>query len=377
MRVVMAMSGGVDSSVAAALLLKQGYEVIGVTMQLWPSELSYYIQNRVNNNAHDNHSGLQKNVAEVEGGCCSVSAVEDARAVANKLGIPYYVLNFAASFQETVIDYFADEYLRGRTPNPCIICNHRLKFSKLLKKAITLDADYIATGHYVRKELEPESGRWLLRKGLDLTKDQSYVLYGLTQEQISRSLFPLGDYTKKEIREKAVELGLTVADKPDSQEICFVPDRNYARFIEEYRPGSVKNGIIRHCNGQVLGEHRGIINFTIGQRKRLGVAIGTPLYVTAIDPDNNEVIVGDEVSIFSNRLIAFNLNWIAIPDLKGPLPVEAKIRYTAKTAPALVTPLTYNQVEVVFETPQWAITPGQVVVFYQGDVMIGGGTITP
>jgi tRNA-specific 2-thiouridylase len=356
----MAMSGGVDSSVAAALLLEQGYEVIGITMQIWPSELSYY--------AHTS-------VEQIEGGCCSVDAVQDARAVANKLGIPYYVLNFEAPFRETIIDYFADEYLQGRTPNPCIVCNHRLKFSKLLEKAISLDADYIATGHYVRRERDPKSTRWLLRKGLDLTKDQSYVLYGLTQRQISRSLFPLGNCTKKAIREKAAELGLTVANKADSQEICFVPDRDYARFIAEYRPGSVKPGIIRHCDGRILGEHPGIVNFTIGQRKGLGIATGIPLYVSEIDPDSNEVIVGEAVSVFSKRLIASNLNWIAIPGLKEPLAVEAKIRYTAKATPALATPLTIDQVEVIFESPQRAITPGQAVVFYRDDLMIGGGTI--
>ncbi len=360
MRVVMAMSGGVDSSVAAALLLEQGYEVIGVTMQIWPSDLPYY---------------SSADGGEIEGGCCSLGAVEDARAVANKLGIPYYVLNFQASFQDTVIDYFVDEYLRGRTPNPCIVCNHRLKFSELLEKAISLDADYVATGHYVCREQDPASGRWLLRKGLDAGKDQSYVLYGLTQPQISRSLFPLGGFTKKIIREKAADLGLVVADKPDSQEICFVPDQDYARFIAQYRPGSMKPGKIKHCDGRVLGEHPGIVNFTVGQRKGLGIAAGTPLYVSEINSESNEVIVGDENAVFANRLIASGLNWIAIPELTKPLAVEAKIRYTAKAYPALVKPLSHEQVEVIFGSLQRAITPGQAVVFYQGDLMMGGGTI--
>jgi tRNA-specific 2-thiouridylase len=356
MRVVMAMSGGVDSSVAAALLLEEGYEVIGATMQIWPSDLP--------------------GAGEVEGGCCSLGAVEDARAVANKLGIPYYVLNFQSSFQETVIDYFVAEYIQGRTPNPCIVCNHDLKFQKLLEKAIALDADYMATGHYVRRERDSDSGRWILKKGLDTTKDQSYVLYGLTQGQIAKSLFPLGNYTKSFIREKAAALGLTVADKPDSQEICFVPDQDYAGFINSYRPGSTRPGLIRHTDGRVLGEHNGIIHYTIGQRKGLGIAAATPLYVTAIDPVSDEVIVGDNENVFAKCLTASNLNWIAISGLDQPMELEAKIRYSAKPVPALLRPRSAGQVEVMFQSPQRAITPGQAVVFYRGDLMLGGGTIT-
>jgi tRNA-specific 2-thiouridylase len=249
-RVIIAMSGGVDSSVAAALLLEQGYEVIGVTMQIWPSDLPYG--------------------AEVEGGCCSVGAVEDARAVANKLGIPYYVLNFQAPFREKVIDYFVAEYLQGRTPNPCIVCNHSLKFSNLLEKSLALGGKYVATGHYVRKDQDPETGRWLLRKGIDDSKDQSYVLYGLNQDQLAHSMFPLGSFQKVAIRKTAAQLGLAVADKPDSQEICFVPDQDYGRFIDEYCPGAAKPGKIIDTQGNVLGSHQGISNFTIGQRKGLG-----------------------------------------------------------------------------------------------------------
>jgi tRNA-specific 2-thiouridylase len=355
MRVVVAMSGGVDSSVAAALLLEAGYEVIGVTMRQLAGDLPYGI--------------------ELEGECCSLEAVDDARAVANKLGIPYYVLNSHVPFRGTVIDYFVDEYLRGRTPNPCVVCNRIFRFDLLLEKVAALESDFLATGHYVRRSFDETTGRWVIKKGLDASKDQSYVLFGLNQRQLARSLFPLGDYSKADIREKAKALGLRVAAKPDSQEICFIPDQDYGRFIREYRPEAVRPGNIVDESGKVLGQHRGIIDYTIGQRKGMGIAARHPLFVKEIRPASHEVVVGNAESVFSNTLVASNLNWIALAGLDHGMEVEAKIRYAAKPAAALLKPLAGNQAEVFFEVPQRAITPGQAVVFYQGDVVLGGGTI--
>ena len=353
-RVIVAMSGGVDSSVAAALLLEQGYEVIGVTMQLWSADLPYG--------------------EAAEDSCCSLAAVEDARAVANKLGIAYYVLNFHESFREKVIDYFVDEYLQGRTPNPCVVCNQELKFNRLLDKVKGLGGDYVATGHYVRNEFDSASNRWLLRKGIDSTKDQSYVLYGMTQGQLAASLFPLGGYTKAEIRKQALRYGLPVASKQESQEICFIPDQNYRRFIEEYRPDSTKPGKIVDQDGNVLGEHSGITNFTIGQRKGLGIAAGVPLFVNTINPARNEVVVGPAETVFTKKLLATELNWIAFHRLDQEITVEAKIRYAAQPAPARLIP-SEDLVEVVFDEPQRAVTPGQAVVFYREDLVLGGGII--
>lgn len=354
-RVVMAMSGGVDSSVAAALLLEQGYEVLGVTMQLWASDLPY---------------GM-----EVEGGCCSLSAVDDARAVADKLDIPYYVLNMHAPFREEVIDPFVAEYLRGRTPNPCILCNRRLKFEYLLEKVRQLEGDFLATGHYVQNQFDSLRQRWVLKKGMDPAKDQSYVLYGMTQAQLAMTLFPVGVFTKEVIRRKAAELGLGVADKPDSQEICFIPDQDYGRFIEEYRPGSVHPGKIVDEAGNILGEHGGIVHYTVGQRKGLGIAADAPLYVKEIRADTNEVVVGEANAVFGQRLIADHLNWVAWAGLEESARVQAKIRYGAAPTPATLTPLNSSRLEVVFDHPQRAITPGQAVVFYQDELVLGGGTI--
>ena len=352
-RVLVAMSGGVDSSVAAALLVEQGYECIGVTMQLWPEDLPL---------AH-------------ESGCCSLSAVEDARRVANKLGIPYYVLNFAHSFAEEVIERFAEEYLRGRTPNPCIVCNEKVKFGTFLQKALELGCDYVATGHYARVEYDPERGRYFLKRGKDPKKDQSYTLYGLTQEQLARTLLPLGAYHKDEVRAIARELGLVTASKPDSQEICFVPEGDYRAFMERYKPESKRPGPIVDLDGNVLGEHQGIAFYTIGQRKGLGITHPTPLYVVAIDEATNTVVVGPREAVQGMSLLADPVNLIAVPELAGPMEVTCKIRYRVQEAPATIVPGEDGAVITHFEEPQSAITPGQSVVWYDGDIVIGGGII--
>ncbi|MEC9489094.1 MAG: tRNA 2-thiouridine(34) synthase MnmA [Halanaerobium sp.] len=351
-RVLCAMSGGVDSSVTAALLQQDGHEVIGTTMQIWPP----YEEPRD------------------EGGCCSLSAVEDARRVAQKLDIPFYVMNFQEVFQEKVIDYFIDEYKHARTPNPCIMCNKEIKFRSLLRKALELDCDYIATGHYARIEYNVD-GRHLLYKAVDRSKDQAYALYNLTQEQLGHTLFPLGGLEKTETREIAKEMGFLVHDKPDSQEICFVTDDDYPRFLKEHSPDTVQPGPILDTEGKKLGEHEGLAFYTIGQRKGLGIAVGRPVYVVELDPERNAVIVGDDEEVFDKGLVASLTNWIAIPQLDGEMEVSAQIRYNAEEAEAVIFPYEESRVAVRFKEPQRAVTPGQAVVFYQGELVIGGAII--
>ena len=346
-KVLIAMSGGVDSSVAAALLLEKGYDVIGATMQIWPTT--------------------------DESSCCSLSAVEDARKVASKLGIPYYVFNFKDIFKEEVIEYFIKEYLEGKTPNPCIVCNRYVKFERLLQKALSMDIEYIATGHYAR--ILYKKDRYLLKKSKSKTKDQTYVLYNLTQKQLSHTLFPVGEYDKKKIRKIANDLGFTVASKPDSQDICFIENNNYGEFISNNSDVDIKEGDILDKEGNVLGKHKGLINYTIGQRKGIGISSKEPLYVVNIDYENNNLIVGKEEDIYGNELIATDINLISIEKLIKPMKVKAKIRYGAKEAKALISPLENGEILVKFKEQQRAITPGQSVVFYKGDVVVGGGKI--
>lgn len=354
-RVVIGMSGGVDSSVAAYLLKQQGYDVIGVTMQIWQDK--------------------SKEAYEREGGCCSLSAVEDARRVCNKLDIPFYVMNFKQIFEKMVIDYFVDEYLVGRTPNPCIACNKFIKFDALLERSKALEAEYVATGHYARILYDESYKRYIIKKSATPQKDQTYVLYNLNQDQLSHILMPLGDYNKEQVREIARGLDLRTANKPESQEICFVEDNDYGRFINERRGSEIKPGFFVDTKGRRLGAHKGIVHYTVGQRKGLGIALGKPMFVVEIIPEKNLVVLGDETEVFSKELTASEMNFITLEKLKEPIDVKAKIRYSAKEAAAKVIPLDDDRVRVVFEEPQRAITPGQAVVFYQDDILVGGGTI--
>ena len=351
-RVVVAMSGGVDSCVAAGLLARQGFDVIGITMQLWPADLPR------------NHIS----------GCCSLSAVEDARRAAHRIGIPHYVVNLREAFDRDVIQDFVDEYARGRTPNPCVRCNRYIKFDAFLDRALALDARFIATGHYARVDRDAATGRCRLLRSADPNKDQTYALYPLTQDQLARTLFPLGGLVKERTREIAAAMGLATATKPDSQEICFVPDNDYAGFLSKRAPESMRRGKIVDASGNVLGEHAGVARYTIGQRKRIGARSPVPLYVNEIRADTNEVVVGSNDDLLSASMIAGDFNWIH-PRTRGVLAVEAKVRYTMRATPARLRALDGDDVEVTFDEPQRAVTPGQSVVCYQGDEVVGGGII--
>lgn len=350
------MSGGVDSAVAAALLKEQGYDVVGVTLNLSPRREG-------------------EDAWERDDSCCGLSASEDARRVADRLGIDHYVLNFRDIFAEKVIANFLDEYRRGRTPNPCIRCNDHIKFGTVLLKARALGADLVATGHYARVETDPHSGRRILRKAADLRKDQSYVLYVLTQEELRRTIFPLGDLTKQETREIARKLNLPVANKPESQEICFVSESNYGDFLMKLAPDVAQPGPIVHIDGRVLGEHRGIAFYTIGQRRGLGVVSPDPLYVVDLDPRSRTLFVGPEEALYDTELVADEANLVSVADLQTPRLVKARIRYRMTDADAYVSQPEPGLLRVSFLEPQRAITPGQAVVCYDGDVVIAGGTI--
>ncbi|MEQ1758965.1 MAG: tRNA 2-thiouridine(34) synthase MnmA [Vicinamibacterales bacterium] len=350
-RIAVAMSGGVDSSVAAALLVEQGYDVVGLSMQLYD----------------------QRQADQTFGSCCTLDDLYDARRVAHAIGFPHYILNLERQFQETVVANFVNEYAAGRTPIPCTHCNTDVKFATLLDRARGFGAEQVATGHYAR--LDRGDGSWRLRRSADPEKDQSYFLFGLTQEQLARARFPLGDMCKTDVRSHARRIGLGVAEKPDSQEICFVPDGDHAAFVARRRPDSTESGPIVDEQGRTLGSHGGVHRFTIGQRKGLGLSAAIPLYVTQISMDNRSVTVGPRQALERSTLTASDVNWIAGPAPSGPVRACVQIRHRHTAAPATVRPLDSGRAEVSFDTPQSAITPGQAAVFYDGDAVLGGGWI--
>ncbi len=356
-RVIVAMSGGVDSSVAAALLYKEGYDVIGITMKTW---------------GFMEVGGAPKH----ESGCCSLDAIFDAKNVANSFGFPHYTVDFTSAFEEAVIENFVDEYLHGRTPNPCVVCNRKIKWEELLKKADSLDAQYVATGHYAKIIFDEQTGRYSIKNSEDNRKDQSYALWGLTQESLSRTLLPLGKYTKPEIRKLAEEFGLKTANKPDSQEICFVADNNYERFLRERIPDVIDNletGEMIY-KGEKINDHKGLPFYTVGQRKGLGVAVGKPIYVKKIDHKNNRIEIGDKEDLLETVLEADDLNYVAAEKLDHGQKVFAKIRYSDKAAEAEINFADENSLRLTFKEPKNAITPGQSVVVYNEDgvVLLGG-----
>ncbi len=367
-RIAIAMSGGVDSSAAAAILKERGCDLVGFSMQLWDQK---------RNAAGDDLNRSTR--------CCSLEDLYDARSVAATLGFPYYVVNLQREFQETVVRTFIESYCDGLTPSPCILCNSHMKFGRLVRLAEEVGASHVATGHYARVGRDGTGGRYLLLRGADRNKDQSYVLFELTQEQLARALFPVGDLAKDEVRKIARRLGLVVADKPESQEICFVPD-DYASFIERHygevvdaagRHDALSGGEIVDSNGQVLGRHDGIHHFTIGQRRGLGIARSEPLYVIGLQPSARRVVVGPRAQVGRRACRVVRTNWIAIPSLDRPMRFHAKIRSRHREAAVTVSPLDEGAVLAEFDDPQPAITPGQACVFYDGDSVVGGGWIAP
>ena len=364
--IAVAMSGGVDSSTVAAMLRAEGSNVIGLTMQLWN-------QRRL--------AGREGMPESVQGRCCSLVDVYDARRVAETIGIPYYVVNHEDRFERDVVRPFVQEYLSGRTPIPCSLCNNHLKFDQLLAVAQQIGADAVATGHYASVEFDEVKDRWLLKRPTDRSKDQTYFLFGLTQEQLSRTLFPLGGMTKPEVRELARKYGLALAEKPDSQEICFVPGGDYKKFLDAYlaeQGDSLPDtaGELVTADGRVIGEHSGIHNFTVGQRKGLGVATGSPLYVLQIKGDTRQVIVGEQENLYSRTLLTRRTNLISTDDLREPARASVKIRHRHEPAGAMIEKIGTDEIVVTFDEPQRAVTPGQAAVFYDGDIVVGGGWIT-
>ena len=352
-KVMVGMSGGVDSSVAAKLLLDEGYEVMGVTLKLFDGE--------------DVDEGVRT--------CCSLSDVEDARSVAYKLGFEHLVFNFKDDFRQHVMNQFVDSYLSGETPNPCIECNKHIKFDKMLRRAEELGFDYIATGHYAERKFDEKTGKYYLVRPADRSKDQTYVLYGLTQYQLSKTLFPLGGYDKTQVRKIAEDAGLVNSLKPDSQDICFVPDGDYAKFIRENSDAVIVPGDYLNTDGEKIGTHTGVINYTVGQRKGLGISLGKPAYVVDKNAELNTVTLGDENELYKSEIRVSDVNWISMDSLEEPMRVTAKTRYSQNEKEAIIYPLDNNEVLVRFESPQRAPAKGQAAVFYLGDVVLGGGTI--